>query len=110
MSTADWADEPPEQPRERDPKEPPPSRRQRRAFIALGILAAAVVLTTIGAGVWTDRLWFDSLGQGSVWWTRVRTQLLLFVLGFLIIAVPVAASLIVPVRYRPDHAALTPGE
>ncbi|MER3486720.1 MAG: hypothetical protein C4345_12850, partial [Chloroflexota bacterium] len=40
-----------------------------------------VLLLGVGAGFYTDLLWYESLGYVDVLWTRVRAQALLFALG-----------------------------
>ncbi len=67
--------------REDGPDAPEPGRlstRQRALFAVL----AAVVLLVLGfvafSGFWTDRLWYDSLGYGSVFRTALSTRMRLF--------------------------------
>ena len=53
--------------------------RQRTITIALVVVAAMVFigfpLLRWGAGVWIDWMWFSDLGQGSVFTTRIISQL-----------------------------------
>jgi uncharacterized protein len=51
-----------------------------RFAIALVVVLIALVLALAGVGVdvWTDAIWFRSVGFDSVFWTRLGTQVLLF--------------------------------
>ncbi len=62
---------------------PNPASGGSRRFvllIGLGLLAIYLVAST-AASVWTDYLWFDSLGYSSVWWGRLWTRVGLLVVG-----------------------------
>ena len=71
------------------------------------MLVFALVLL---AEVWTDVLWFRELGFVEVLRTRLVTQILLFVVAFLIMAVAVWGSLTIAFRARPVYAPTTPGQ
>jgi hypothetical protein len=69
--------------------QPPPRelRRRRRGrsgppwwAIGLGIFALILVLS-YGLDLWTDALWFQSVGFDAVFWTRFTAQLGLFVVA-----------------------------
>jgi uncharacterized membrane protein (UPF0182 family) len=92
--------------------EPPPrgpqpviQRRRRGALaptlITLGVL---VVVILILASFWTDILWFDQLGFVEIYRTQLVTRVILFVLGMLVMAGGVFASLYVAYRSRPIYA------
>jgi len=59
----------------------------RRAGLAVAILAALVVVALLGVGLdlWTDALWYRSVGYDTVFWTRLGVQLALFA-GVLVVA------------------------
>lgn len=76
----------------------------------LAVLAGLVLAILIATAVWTESLWFDSLGYGSQWWVRIRTELMLFVVGLVLLALPLAASLVIPYRARPMVWPSSPGE
>lgn len=62
-------------------------RPPRRFWIGVGFFAAALavfIFTQPLIGFITENQWFDALGLGAVYRTRVATQLWLFVLGFLL--------------------------
>ncbi|HEY3523021.1 MAG TPA: UPF0182 family protein, partial [Candidatus Limnocylindrales bacterium] len=71
--------------------------RARAAMRRLGIativvvLLAIVALAGVGVDLWTDAIWFRSVGFDGVFWTRLGTQVLLFV-GVGILAVLVLAG------------------
>ena len=56
-----------------------------RGWIGLGIIALiAVILMTVFAltvGLATDAIWFQSIGFGNVFWTRLGTQVLFYFVG-----------------------------
>ena len=105
MSGKDWTDD-------FDAPEPPPKRRapapatpRRRGplvptLLVLGVLAA---VATGFAGVWTDILWYRSVGFGRVFTTTLLTRVLLFAVGFVIAGALVAGSLILAYRRRPFY-------
>jgi uncharacterized membrane protein (UPF0182 family) len=69
----------------RGPSDEFPEIHISRGWIVLGVIALAIiVLVTIFAltvGLATDAIWFQSVGYGSVFWTRLGTQILFFVVG-----------------------------
>jgi len=69
-------------------------------LVILGVLILAV---TLAAQVWTDVLWFDSVGFTKVFWVELWTKIGLFVVGCLITAGVVASSLLVGYRTRPVY-------
>ncbi|HSL75476.1 MAG TPA: UPF0182 family protein [Candidatus Limnocylindrales bacterium] len=52
--------------------------RSRRWWPIVLVGAAAILLLTFGLDLWTDALWFQSVGFDPVFWTRVTAQLGLF--------------------------------
>lgn len=110
MSSASWPDDEGGAPPPRD--EGPPSRRVPRGRVGkvAFVVAAVLLLLSLAASLWTESLWFSSLGYSDMWWTRLRTQVLLFVLGGLITALPIGLSLRLAHRTRPMSVPMTPGE
>ena len=74
----------------------------------IAILSALAILVSVGAGLWTDVLWFDSLGYTDVFVTELTTKILLFTVGFVLTAALVASSLVIGYRSRPVYAPVTP--
>ncbi len=64
-------------------------------------LVAIVILFFVFAGVFTDWLWFDSIGYTSVFSTMLVTQLLLFVFGALLMGGIVGGNILIAFRSRP---------
>ncbi|MBT0768025.1 UPF0182 family protein [Kineosporia sp. J2-2] len=95
---------------ERDPRGPRPvlNRRRRGALaptlITLGVL---IVLGLIASQMWTEVLWFQSVGYTQVYRTELLTKIALFVLGALVMGAAVAASLIIGYRSRPIYAPMS---
>ncbi|GII89343.1 UPF0182 protein [Sphaerisporangium siamense] len=76
--------------------------RRPRLLIPVAItLIAIVILFFVFAGFFTDWLWYDSVGYTSVFSTTVITQILLFVIGALIMAVIVGGNMVIAYRSRP---------
>lgn len=116
MSSPDWSDD---IEREGTPPRPPRGRRASRAprpprrrgplaptLIVLAILAAAASAL---AGVWTDVLWFRSVGFGGVFTRTLFTRVGLFAAGFVVAAVLVGVSLILAYRHRPFYVPIGDG-
>ena len=92
-------DEPDERPRQRGPV----LRRHRRRPIVLtvAVLVALLIGFSIFTGFWTDKLWFDSLGYGSVFSTLVWTRIGLFAVFGVVMALVIGVNLLVAFRSRP---------
>ncbi len=74
-------------------------------LIALAIL---LVVLSLLAQLWTEVLWYDSVGFRSVFTTELLTKAALFALGFAITAGVVGSSLTIGYRTRPIYAPVTP--
>ncbi len=54
-------------------------------WIAFGlILFGLIVFLSVGLDIWTDALWYQSVGFDSVFWTRIGAQAGLFVITALV--------------------------
>ncbi len=73
-------------------------------LIALGTVGSYV------ARLWTDLLWFDSVGFRTVFTTRLGTQIMLFTVGLVITAGLVWSSLYLGHRTRPLRIPMTPAQ
>jgi len=73
--------------------------RVRRAGRALGIGLAALILLALialfafGIEIWTDALWFQSVGYSDVYWTRISAQVGLFVFGLVLALIVLLGNL-----------------
>jgi uncharacterized membrane protein (UPF0182 family) len=83
-------------------------QNRTRATIAIGaaILAVLVILFFIFASLYTEVLWFEQLGFQDVLFTEWIAGGVMFLMGFVAMAVPVWLSLQVAFRFRPVYAKL----
>ena len=91
-----------------DDPEPPaarqvrPPRRRPRPLVLLGIvLAVLLVSSSAFARLWSERLWFDSVGYSSVFSTVLWTRVGLFLVFGAVMALVVGGSMVVAYRLRP---------
>jgi uncharacterized membrane protein (UPF0182 family) len=83
-------------------------RRRGPLAPTIAILIVLGFLVTIFASLWTEILWFGSVGYTDVFTKQLWTKVLLFVVGFVITAALVASSLVIAWRSRPIYAPVTP--
>ena len=89
---------------------PPPRRtaapaRRRGILLPTALVVGGVLLLiSLASGVYTDFAWYRQLGFDGVYTTRLTTQAVLFVVGALVMAAAVAASLTIAYRTRPVYA------
>ena len=83
------------------------ARAGRRFGLGVVVVAiiAVILLFSVGIDLWTDALWFQSVGFDSVFWTRIGATLGLGVGAFLIAAVVLLGNLWLAGRLAPP-----PGE
>ncbi|MGI8701894.1 MAG: UPF0182 family membrane protein [Nocardioidaceae bacterium] len=77
------------------------SRRPRALLPTLAIVVALVVLGSVFVEVWTDRLWYQSLGYGSVFSKILWTRVVLFMILGLLFSGAVVGNVILAYRMRP---------
>ena len=93
-------DGPQQQPRRPAASGPPPQRS--RALIGTAvILVAGFFIASIFTGIWTDRLWFRSLGYSDVYTKVLGTRVLLFIVFGLLLGAVVAANIVIAYKVRP---------
>ena len=88
------------------PRPPMPQLHLRRngpLAPTLAVLAVIIVVVTIASQMWTDVLWFDSVGFTKVFWVELTTKIGLFVVCGLLTAAIVASSLLIGYRTRPVY-------
>jgi len=92
-----------------DEDDPVPARRvsggsQQRSRALIGtiiVLILAFFLVSAFTGVWTDRLWFRSVGYSEVFSKVLATKVLLFLLFGLVMAAAVGGNVLLAYRFRP---------
>ena len=67
-------------------------RWTRYLLPALGILVVLIVAVTVTAGIWTDFLWFRSVGYTSVFDTTYGVKWALFGIGAVFMVVVIGAN------------------
>ncbi|MCW2789096.1 MAG: hypothetical protein JWP56_1399 [Aeromicrobium sp.] len=92
-------------PRPRQPQAAP-GRRQRVLVPTLITLAVLLFLGSIFTSVWTDRLWFQSVGYGKVFRSILFARIALFVSMGLVFGLFVLGNLYLAYRTRPDTVPL----
>ncbi|MHB1173427.1 MAG: UPF0182 family protein, partial [Lacisediminihabitans sp.] len=75
-------------------------------MVTIAIIAVLVVVFFIFASLYTDWLWFGQLGYRTVLTTQWIAGAVMFLIGFLAMAVPVWVSIEVAFRRRPVYAKL----
>ncbi|MBC7632812.1 UPF0182 family protein, partial [Aeromicrobium sp.] len=88
-------------PRPRQPSKGSDSRK-RVLVPTLVTLAVLLFLGSIFTSVWTDRLWFKSVGYGDVFRSVLLARVALFFILGLIFGLFVVANLYVAYRSRPE--------
>jgi uncharacterized protein len=80
-----------------------------RALIpTLVVVVALLVLGSTFTGLWTERLWFQSVNHADVFNTMLLTRVLLFGIFGLLLAAAVVVNVAVAYRVRPVHRLLSP--
>ncbi len=87
-------------------QEPRIPRRRAPIAVTIGVVAALVIAFFIFVGLYADVLWFDQLGYLNVLTTEWISRIVLFLIGFVAMAVPVWASIQIAYRTRPVYAKL----
>jgi uncharacterized membrane protein (UPF0182 family) len=89
---------------EDDPAPEPVVRRRRRPgplVLTIITIAAVLVAFSVFTSIWTEKLWFGSVGYGSVYSKLLWTKVGLFVGFGLLMALVVGGNLAIAFRLRP---------
>ena len=78
-----------------------PQPRSRALIGTIIVLVVAFFAISVFTGVWTDRLWFRSVGYSSVFTKVLGTKILLFFVFGLLMAVVVGLNIALAHRFRP---------
>jgi uncharacterized membrane protein (UPF0182 family) len=96
---SDFFGDEPEQPRQAAPR--PDGRRPRPLILTLVVMAALLIGFSLFSGIWTEKLWFSSVGYGGVFTTLIWTKILMFVIFGLLMGLIVGGNLWLAYRLRP---------
>ncbi len=99
-----------EDPRRTATQPPGPSRRAKALLVTVGILVVLFFALTAIAALYTDRLWFSSVGYTEVFTTLLWTRVGLFVTFGLLMAVVVGLNMALAFRFRPTTRIATPDQ
>jgi hypothetical protein len=72
------------------------------------VVGALIIGFSIFAGIWTDKLWFNSIGYGDVFSKLIWTRVLLFTIFGGLMALVVALNLYLAFRLRPTFRPHSP--
>jgi len=88
---------------------PRPARSRLRGTIGIAAIIVAVIVAAffLFASLYTDFLWYDQLGFQNVLTTQWIATVVMFVVGFVGMAVPVFLSVQLAFRVRPVYAKLS---
>ncbi len=79
------------------------SRGRRQLLLAFGLFVVLVIfiMLAVGLELWTDAIWFRSVGYEAVFWTRLGVQLALFGGGLILAVVLLLGNLWLAGRLAP---------
>jgi uncharacterized membrane protein (UPF0182 family) len=92
----------------RVPRMPQLPGRSRRWLILAAALVALIVVVSVYVSLWTDLLWFRSVGYSSVFTRRLTTQVVLFFVFGIAMMLVVGANIVVAHRLRPPFRPHSP--
>ncbi|HEX5012529.1 MAG TPA: UPF0182 family protein [Candidatus Limnocylindrales bacterium] len=91
---------PPPRRRRRD-SDGPSLRRQAGTTVAVLLGVFVILMAVIGIDLWTDAIWYTSVGYDEVFWRRIGVQVGLFVAGGLVVLLVLLANLWLAGRLLP---------
>ncbi len=83
-------------------------RRSRLLLPVIVILAVLVAAFLAFAAIWTDLLWYRSVGFSSVYTKQITTRVLLFFAAGLVMAAVLGANIVLAYRLRPPYRPISP--
>jgi uncharacterized protein len=86
-----------------------PTERRRGLILIAAAIGAIYLIFTAMSTVWTDYLWFDSVGFTEVWWLRWLVSIGLGVAGGLFTFFLVWGNLLLVDRMSPRYETLQLG-
>ena len=91
-----------------NPRMPRVPYRARWVVPAIVALILLIIVVSVYVSLYTDLLWFRSVGYSSVFSRRLTTQVVLFFLFGLAMALVVGANVVVSYRLRPPFRPMSP--
>ncbi|MFL6109201.1 MAG: UPF0182 family protein [Marmoricola sp.] len=95
---SDFFGDEPEQPR---PAQQRHERRRSPLILTLVVMAALLIGFSLFAGIWTDKLWYSSIGYGHVFSTLIWTKVGMFLVFGVLMGLIVGGNLWLAYRLRP---------
>ena len=83
----------------------PSIRRQLTASVVVAVLVLVFLMLAVGIDLWTDAIWYRSVGFDQVFWTRLGTQSGLFALGSLVALLVLLGNVWLAGRLAPSDGA-----
>ena len=83
------------------PQNPRADHRRKVLVPTMITLAALLLVGSVFTSIWTDRLWYKSVGFSNVFGTIIGTRILLFAVFGVIFGAVVMANIILAFRLRP---------
>ena len=102
---SEFFNEPPSRPRPARPMPGTGPRRPRPLVLTIVVVAFLLLAFSIFAGLWTEKLWFGTLGYSEVFGRLIWTRVGLFVVFGLLMALIVGGNLAIAYRLRPMFGA-----
>jgi len=85
---------------------PPPGRgHTSRVVIIIAIVVALFIALNVLKGIYTEWLWFSSLGYGSIYTTILKTKVLIFFSAAIIFCILFLGNLLLATRLTPGSEA-----
>ena len=106
---------PPRDPRRRRPAGGPNDgrgfglRRQIGVVVAFVVILFIIIMFAVGLELWTDAIWYKSVGYDAVFWTRLGAQVGLFVGGLVLALVVLLGNLWLAGRLAPPASRVGAG-
>ncbi len=85
----------------RAPSDRPVADRRRPVTLIIGVVAAIYLVFTAAGSIWTEYLWFDSIGYDEIWIKNWGVSILLGVIGVVIAFAVIWGSLRLADRMSP---------
>jgi uncharacterized membrane protein (UPF0182 family) len=84
-------------------------RRQIGVAVGIVVILFVIIMFAVGLELWTDAIWYQSVGYDAVFWTRVGAQVGLFVGGLVLALVVLLGNLWLAGRLAPPASRVGAG-